>query len=47
MLSIKSKYGKSYLSLYYLDTKIELINDAGMLVEGNREENFEPISDKI
>ena len=47
MLSIKSKYGKSYLLLYYLDTKIELINDAGMLVEENREENFKPISDKI
>ena len=47
MLSIKSKNGKSYLLLYYLDTKIELINDAGMLVEENREENFEPISDKI
>ena len=43
VLSRKSNYGKNYL-LYYSAHQTKLINGVGILVEENRQVNFEAIS---
>ena len=46
VLSRKSNYGKNYL-LYYSAHQTKLINGVGILVEQNRQVNFEAISEQI